>query len=99
MGHRRSNSHRPRAQLKGTHPTAPGEIPGIGAVGRETTTGHRPVFKQFSPDIKRQGLDSVAADQYSSSMSEARDLVTDQSVDAVDLAWLDAAPGRLRRAS
>lgn len=32
----------------------------------------------------------MVADRYHLNMSEARDLVTDQDIDAADLAWLEA---------
>lgn len=41
--------------------------------------------------IKRRSLDSVVADRYPFTMSEAREVAKDQDITAVDLAWLEAA--------
>lgn len=40
--------------------------------------------------IKRGTLETVAPGRYPLAMSEARDLVTDQDIDPVDLAWIEA---------
>lgn len=45
---------------------------------------------RLDADIKREILESVVADRYPLNMSEARDLATDQDIDAADLAWLEA---------
>jgi hypothetical protein len=41
--------------------------------------------------IKRETLETVVPDRCPLTMSEARDLATDQDIDPVDLAWLEAA--------
>lgn len=46
---------------------------------------------QAGNEIKRTSLDSVVADRYPFTMSEAREVATDQDITAVDLAWLEAA--------
>jgi hypothetical protein len=41
--------------------------------------------------IKRETLETVVPDRYPLTMSEARNQVTDQDIDPVDLAWLEGA--------
>lgn len=53
-------------------------------------TRRHSVQDHLDADIKRETLESVVTDRYPLNMSEARDLVTDQDIDAADLAWLEA---------
>lgn len=65
--------------------------PGLGAVYPRHPRTYRNSSTQLEADVKRVSLDSVVDDRYPLSMSEARDLATDQDMNAADLAWLEAA--------
>lgn len=58
-----------------------------------TSTRHLPNYRRchIESGIKRETLDSVVGDRYPLGMSDARELATDQDIDAVDLAWLEAS--------